>query len=116
MGRRRVSESPSVLANRARSAAKNGRLMRARVIAGYGGACKCCGERRLILLTMDHINGDGADDRRTNGGNLYRRLLREGLPRGFQVLCFNCNRAKGVGPSCPCSTEVLTAEEYLELT
>lgn len=57
-------------------------------------------------LAIDHVDGDGAAERRaTGGGNmrLYRRLRREGFPPGYQVLCFNCNQAKHVLGRCTCS-------------
>jgi len=45
------------------------------------------------MLTIDHINDDGAHDRKINkvGGGVifYGRLIRLGFPEGFQVLCFN---------------------------
>ena len=73
----------------------------------YGGViCKCCGETEPLLLTIDHINEDGASHRRAifgytekrkgrgTGGNMYRWLKSHNYPEGFQVLCFNCNAGK----------------------
>lgn len=72
----------------------------------YGGAmCRCCGETRLPLLTLDHVEGDGAEHRRREGisagVNTYRRLRCTGYPPGFQVLCYNCNCSKGYFGECP---------------
>ena len=72
--------------------------LRRRVFAAYGGRCACCGESDPRAHTIDHIeplNG------RRRKGDIYRRLLREGCPAGYQVLCLNCNMLKGTGPSCP---------------
>lgn len=71
----------------------------------YGGVCACCGESRLIFLTLDHVNGHGRRYRARGGssagGNLYRRLRRDGFPdEGLRVLCFNCNFAVWAG-GCP---------------
>jgi hypothetical protein len=80
----------------------------------YGGAkCACCGETRLYFLTLDHVNGDGALDRAggrdtgMSGNKTYNRLRSLGYPdrERYQVLCFNCNCAKGVNSVCPCSLE-----------
>jgi len=56
----------------------------------------------LNLLVLDHINGDGYLERydkngkpNGHGGNtLYRKLIKEGFPEGYQVLCHNCNAWK----------------------
>ncbi len=67
------------------------------VFGNYGGyICACCGETIRIFLTIDHINNDGAEHRRTIGGigRFYRWLLKNGCPKGFQVMCRNCNWAK----------------------
>jgi hypothetical protein len=65
----------------------------------YGRTCACCGS--TDRLTIDHVNGDGRERRLVIGpGRLYRWLVRNGLPAGFQTLCFPCNRSKGSGESC----------------
>jgi hypothetical protein len=67
------------------------------VISYYGGRCAVCGEATLAFLTIDHINNDGAEERREDGfcGNrFYRKLKKEDFPIGFQVLCFNHNFQK----------------------
>jgi hypothetical protein len=70
---------------------------RQEAINRYGGACKHCQENRLLLLTIDHINGGGNRHRQTmgEGGNrIYVWLRKHTYPNGFQVLCYNCNAAK----------------------
>ena len=83
--------------------------LRLHVINHYGGHCECCGVKELVFLTIDHIAGDGAEHKRAiglkqkrdqarnsvkSGSRFYEWLVREGMPSGFRVLCFNCNRAK----------------------
>lgn len=75
------------------------------VMNAYGGACACCGETELEFLTIDHINNDGAKQRRDNpkihgGGALYRWLRKQDWPSGFQCLCMNCNWSKRLGGVC----------------
>jgi hypothetical protein len=75
------------------------------VLDAYGGKCKCCGETTPEFLGIDHIHGDGAHDRKVlgmSGVTLYRKLRREGYPTDrFQLLCHNCNQAKGYYGQCP---------------
>ena len=76
------------------------------VILHYGGSCVCCGESNIMFLTIDHIVGNGSQHRREigirNGGRpFYAWLRRQGYPPGYQVLCWNCNCAKGHYGFCP---------------
>lgn len=77
--------------------------LRSRVIEAYGNQCACCGERRYEFLTIDHIDGSGAQHRRELGGSqhVYAWLRRNNYPQGFQVLCWNCNCAKHFHHGCP---------------
>ena len=71
--------------------------------------CTCCGESTLAFLTLDHVNNDGAEDRKkllghSRAGNLISILRRNRYPNKdrYQVLCFNCNMGKSVnGGVCP---------------
>ena len=67
--------------------------------------CACCGEATLAFLSLDHINNDGAKDRKKGGRSLYFYLKKNGYPKGIQVLCMNCNFGKKCnGGVCPHST------------
>jgi hypothetical protein len=79
--------------------------LKARLYAGYGNYCACCGETNCMFFTIDHVYNNGAEDRRLNGkaqGSFYYRLIREGFPKEYQILCANCNlgkhRNRGVCP------------------
>ncbi|MBA7662760.1 hypothetical protein ES703_70793 [subsurface metagenome] len=67
--------------------------------------CACCGESDIRFLSIDHINGNGNQHRKkigcTSGENFYRWLIREGMPEGYQVLCYNCNMARAFYGTCP---------------
>ena len=72
------------------------------VIEHYGSRCACCGETEPIFLTMDHIDGGGTAHRESLNSGLYRWLIKNGFPDGFQVLCYNCNFGKSRnGGICP---------------
>jgi hypothetical protein len=78
---------------------------RLKVIEAYGGCCACCGEMIPEFLTIDHINNDGAEKRRNGemgGAALYTKLEKMGYPKDdYQLLCMNCNFAKGHFGCCP---------------
>ena len=74
------------------------------VLIAYGGHCNCCGENQYEFLTLDHVNNDGAEHRRrlnTRGYAVYAEARKLGFPPTFQVLCMNCNFAKGIHGACP---------------
>ncbi len=89
------------------------------VFDAYGGyRCKCCDETCKSMLTIDHVNEDGAEHRRKLGEGksyvtgrsglgdyLYRDLRDRGFPPGFQVLCYNCNISKHRLDSCEHSSK-----------
>ena len=72
----------------------------------YGAKCNCCGLTDIRFLTVDHVeygkhNRMSKKERRRVGINVYRQVIREGFPKRFQILCMNCNWAKGVYGKCP---------------
>jgi hypothetical protein len=71
------------------------------VLGHYGRSCTCCGTAEH--LTIDHVNGDGRRHREQighGGAELYRWLVANGFPEGFQTLCRPCNKSKGNGQLC----------------
>lgn len=72
-------------------------------------SCSCCGEKEIRFLTIDHIKNNGASERRKifgkercgSGSPFYRWLKRNFYPKDYQVLCYNCNCAKGFYGECP---------------
>jgi len=68
----------------------------------YGSNCSCCGEDTIEFLTIDHIEGYKKWVGNPRGGkDLYRWLRHHNFPPGFDVLCMNCNFAKGHFGYCP---------------
>ena len=74
--------------------------------------CTCCGITGLEFLTIDHIipkrkmENDpkmikiGFKSTR-KAGALNQWLVTNNFPKGFQILCWNCNFAKGILGKCP---------------
>lgn len=85
------------------------RNQRLGVLIAYAGSppkCECCGETILEFLAIDHVNGNGSRHRSTisssrSSTRLYTWLRKNKYPEGFQVLCHNCNSAKGFYGICP---------------
>lgn len=78
------------------------------MLSAYGAACQCCGEQEHAFLTLDHVNDDGAAERREVFGTrragvpFYRWLRKQGFPQGrHQILCANCQLAKQTLGECP---------------
>ena len=90
------------------SSRKYNQRLRDECFAGYGNRCACepCGETNVGFLTLDHVNRNGAEEKRTLGhsSNLqtYRLAIELGFPDDYQLLCFNCNcgreRSDGICP------------------
>ena len=58
-----------------------------------GGVCVLCGEDELEFLTVDHVNGDGSEDRALRSRReIYISIVRDEAQRKkFRLLCRNCN-------------------------
>ena len=81
-----------------------------KAIEGYGGKCACCGEGEFCFLTIDHKRGDGAAHRLSlklgkkrmfDSYRFFVWIIRNNFPKFLQVLCYNCNCAKGTKKHCP---------------
>jgi len=76
-----------------------------KILDRYGAKCNCCGNPDTRFLTIDHVEYGkhkrmSECERRRCGINVYRQIIREGFPKTFQILCMNCNWAKGVFGKC----------------
>jgi hypothetical protein len=79
------------------------------ILKAYGGRCVCCSESHPLFLTLDHINNDGAQHRKSincgkgrGGTKFYAWVKRNNFPNTLQLLCWNCNCGKHRnGGTCP---------------
>lgn len=88
--------------------------IRTKVMSLYGDKCVCCGETYTGFLVLDHVIGGGTRHRSLvdkvygRGSNFYKWILRYYHNTGtlpneqLQILCSNCNMAKGINAKCPC--------------
>ena len=67
---------------------------KAQIHSLLGGKCKHCGEKDSRVLQIDHVYGDGAQERREGltRMQLYRNI--EKNTKRYQLLCANCNWKK----------------------
>lgn len=89
---------------------------RSDVLDVYGRECACCDEGIERFLTIDHIDGNGSEHRKTvSHAKLYNWLRNQGYPDGFQVLCSSCNAGRHInGGECPHVAPVLEPVSYAQ--
>lgn len=75
----------------------------------FGAKCADCGEDDIRVMTLDHVDNDGAIDKKTKNGKKqltapwYAKLVKsikagKPLPRRLQMLCYNCHFKKDLTP------------------
>jgi hypothetical protein len=69
----------------------------------YGGKCACCGEDDIRFLSLDHVNNDGSEHRKTLRDNqILANAVANYQPDKYQILCYNCNCGRSSnGGVCP---------------
>lgn len=75
-----------------------GYILKTEVLTHYGGGnlrCVKCGFADLRALSLDHINSNGAEERKKiPGSSLYSYVKKNNYPNGYQTLCMNCQWIK----------------------
>lgn len=75
-------------------------LYRTQVINHYSNGKNCCarcGCDNFHLLTIDHIDNNGASHRKELGySGITKWLINHEYPKGYQILCRNCNWLKSI--------------------
>lgn len=72
------------------------------LLCAYGNFCLCCKEGNQAYLTIEHLNGDGSIHRKQltkgkhggGGTKTYADLRRRGWPKGYGIMCANCQLAR----------------------
>ena len=69
--------------------------------------CECCHETLFEFLTLHHVYGQGMKERKRDPRQrvIYAYTLNENFPKGFRVLCVNCNFSLGMYGYCPHKNE-----------
>ena len=83
---------------------KYARKLKQDVITVYGTICACCNETGIEFLMVHHTRNNGAEERRhlgKSGSAFYTWLKKNNYPKGYEVLCANCNLAIQFYGSCP---------------
>ena len=72
--------------------------MKEQALSHYGNgqiACVKCGYSDIRALSIDHINGGGNQERKSEKSkNIYRFVVLNNYPAGYQTLCMNCQFVK----------------------
>lgn len=112
------------LYSRRKTAKKHLFNIKLKVIEKYGSKCNCCGESNYMLLTIDHINNDGACERsnpKFNQIKLYKNIANGNFYNDYQLLCYNCNHSKFNMQTCyhkickNINKEKLSFDEYKDI-
>lgn len=114
VGHKHCEQCREAMAARARSDRAD---LRKTIFDHYGLACICCGESEPRFLTIDHKDNNGAEHRRhlaqeltagrrphreMGGVIIYRWLIKNGFPDGYETKCTNCNTGRHQnGGICP---------------
>jgi hypothetical protein len=106
-------QDPEFKAASNRRGKKYRKELKAKVIAGYGGICTCCGEGNPAFLSVDHVNGGGRAHRASLGGGvaLYLDIIKREFPDDMTLLCYNCNLGRAYNDGV-CPHKLLPAAEH----
>lgn len=76
--------------------------LKAEIVERLGGVCRACSHVDVRVLQIDHVNGGGAAERKSQGHAKTLRLIRDFLRASpeqseYQLLCANCHALKTLG-------------------
>jgi len=75
--------------------------LRNKFLEMYGNKCACCGETKVEFLTIEHKLGQRGSRHKEGGPEAYAKALKDYRPDLYEILCYNCNCAKGRYGYCP---------------
>ncbi len=74
---------------------ENRTLIKHQIFDYYGGKCQLCNESDYQKLSLDHINKNGRQHRKsvltTDSGSNFYKYVHKHKPNNIRLLCFNCN-------------------------
>ena len=81
----------------------NDKETRKRFLEMYGNKCSCCGETTYEFLTIEHKLGQKGikHSKKETGVHAYKEAIKEYRPDIYEILCMNCNFARGRYGYCP---------------
>lgn len=97
---------------------KANRKLKLEILSHYSNnkvECACCKENKIEFLCIDHLYGDGAKHRKElkkSHTHMYHWLKKNNYPKGFRVLCCNCNMSLGLYGYCPHQTDGKALEAF----
>lgn len=92
------------------------KLLKERLFKAYGNKCACCGEANPAFLTLEHKNGNGRAEGKSQETR-WKIAIRANDPTKYEILCFNCNIGRGIYGVCPhirSPEPGMSVEEYLQ--
>lgn len=81
--------------NSTKASIQSQHMKRVRMLMLLGGKCEVCNNNDMRVLHIDHINNNGAKERREFGRGtvpLFKRVMAN--PFDYQILCANCHEIK----------------------
>ncbi len=72
--------------------------LRKKIYLHYGNKCKTCGIEDRDVFTIDHVLNNGKEERKIFKCTqaVFMKIVREGYPDSYQLLCRNCNWKKNI--------------------
>lgn len=92
MKRQRMKEYRAVNPEKAREKTRRAtKRLKDKIFAMYGKVCMRCGFEDERALTLDHIQHNGAEERKSLGERkVYRKAASFFQPEVYRILCMNC--------------------------
>jgi hypothetical protein len=87
--------------------------LRTAVLDLYGHKCQCCNESNYEFLAIDHVKGNGSEERKLlTPERFLSKLIKIGQRHiDYRLLCHNCNSSMWYSGFCPHKINVMNKEK-----